>query len=96
MTAKEYHTKAKALLKQFTENKHSNSYLEEPNSEYKSAIDEFLHLVFFFNPEMPLYKSMQTPSHDSCGHLTSTKYFNNPQYYMELFIYYLEEYFDVF
>lgn len=90
MTPREYWEKATDLLNTIQDYDGSDIALY---NVYDKAKDEFLHLVFFFNPEIPMYKEMTSKDPEISG---LTKYDRNPRKYIERFIYYLEEYFDVF
>ena len=93
MTVKEYKAKAEMLLKEYIDNYSEddrNSFiLSEQAKRCNEIKDEFLHLVFFFNPDMPLYKEMISFSDIP----PFTKYNREPKKYMERFIYYLNEFF---
>ncbi len=88
MKASEYKTKAELLLKRYIESEPDKNAFEM-NKEQGEIADEFLHLVFFFNSELPMYKEMLSPS----GCPTFTKYDKAPEKYMRRFIHYLNEFF---
>lgn len=88
MKARDFRIKAEELLKRYNENKIPDSAFDE-NVECNAIKDEFLHLVFFFNPEIPMLKEMQASS----PYPGLTKLDRAPENYMQRFIHYLNEFF---
>ena len=84
MTAKEYKEKANEILQEYIKEKNKINPNEFATIERCCELeDEFLHLVFFFNPNMPMLDEMKS---------NSLKYRCNVIKYIERFIHYLNEY----
>lgn len=86
MTAKECKEKAIRLQNELKVLKSQPSF-DGKNRE--DIIDEFIHLIFFFSPEIPMLKEMQSADIAYPGF---TKFGKNPEKYMERFIHYLDEF----
>ncbi len=61
---------------------------DDNSKKYWKIVDDFLHLVFFFNPEMPLYKEMIDVRVGE--HSNNLK--KEPEYYMQRFIELIDKY----
>ncbi len=85
MKASEYKEKAEILLEKFCEYKTNNSF---DNEEYSGIKDEFLHLVYFFDANLPMLEEMK----QGTAHPGLTKYDRDPEKYMRRFLHYLNEY----
>lgn len=86
METKDYITKATALLKRLEKLQAPKSFTDD--GEYRDIEKEFVHLVFFFNADMPLYKEITSKPADSLGVLNQRTL---PDY-IKKFIYYLNEF----
>lgn len=87
MTTKEFKEKAEILLKEYiTELSKVNKNDFQRTDRCYEIEDEFLHLVFFFNQDLPLFKEMQS---------NSIKYASKADEYMKRFIHYLNEFCSV-
>ena len=86
MTVAEFKGKAEKLLNEYIENKDNASLDWQRIEDIK---DEFLHLVYFFSPNIPMLKEMQTADVEYPGF---TKYGKRPEKYMKRFIHYIDEF----
>lgn len=82
-----FRDKAQALLEK------SKGIDYNPNSfdgcpDMDEVVEDFLHLVFFFDKDMPLYKEMVGSDNMHSRNLTG----ETLEYYANRFIHYLDEY----
>ena len=86
MTAKEFKEKAEKLLSEY-EAGDDYSFTWQRGSE---ILDEFIHLVYFFDSNLPMLKEIL--SDDPKIPHSNQSYYHNPKIYMKRFIHYLEDY----